>query len=347
MNNMEDIKSKEKKYSSSISKLTFMLTKQCTLKCWMCDFGMTKELSKQIPLEVSEIIQILSHPIFKSLQTVTFTGGEPFTFPKILSLYRSVIEKRPDLCVNFSSNGTLLKPMIEVLDNVRNWHLINLLVSIDGIKKHDIQRGIKGSFNISIKNLGILKYRFPKLRILIKYTITPINYDELEKTFDYFLAKGYNFTAKLIENNPYYTNRISYNEHISDFSFTSDQLISIKTQLNNILKNVVRYRHNLKISEIQELMESLNSNWQRNKRCSTPREGAFIDNDLNFYSCKEYPPILNISQSTLDKLVTNNTYLTIIKHEQENTGYCTRCISQMRISKEEKKCLKFLKHFIH
>src|SRR5437016_655503 len=92
----------------SFRRLTIALTELCNLDCWMCDFARSKGLTKHIPMKPEEIVQLLGHRFFRSLFSVTLTGGEPFAYPGLEALVEGLRGRYPALQINFSSNATLL-----------------------------------------------------------------------------------------------------------------------------------------------------------------------------------------------------------------------------------------------
>jgi len=320
-----------------------MLTEICNLDCWMCDFARSKKLTKVLPFAPEEVVELLRHPVFfRSLRTLTFTGGEPFAYPRIKELYAKIRAAYPNLRCNFSTNCTLLPKMLPVLHSVTDWNKVGLLVSVDGIAKHDLQRGREGSFDKTLGNLELLREHYPKLSITLKFTITPINYDELQKTYELLSDRGFRVTAKMLEHNPHYTNKLSIGTPDAGSGFTPEQLTSIERQLKAILSRAPKSRSPLRTRELQEVLESLSPLWERSGSCYTPSVGAFIDCDLNLFTCKEYDPVLNLRSDSLDRLGGSGQYRTICDHEAANTGKCTRCTSQMKIGPGSPRWLGYL-----
>jgi MoaA/NifB/PqqE/SkfB family radical SAM enzyme len=311
--------------------LNLVLTESCNLDCWMCDFGRRNKRTKDIPLSIEEILNLLDHPVFSgSLKSMTLTGGEPFLFPGTEKLYLALRDRKPGLKVNFSSNATLLPRMIKVFDHIRDWNKVSLFVSVDGIRKHNEQRGTEGSLELTVRNLKALRARYPLLPITLKFTITPINYVELEATFRHFQFLGYRITAKMVENNPYYTNSLSHQKHQTDFRFTEDQFASLRSQLKAILRDWPALEGYSR-REVKEVLESLDPKWKRPDGCVTPEKAAFIDCDLNFFTCKEYPPVLNLKSDDLSNLANTDSFRNVVNHQKCNTGQCTRCTSPLKI----------------
>jgi MoaA/NifB/PqqE/SkfB family radical SAM enzyme len=324
-----------------IRSLTIALTEVCNLDCWMCDFAVSKGLSKAIPLSCDGIVELIGHPVLKGLRGVNLTGGEPFAYPHLGELYAKLLEVRPKLHVTFSSNATLPKKMVSVLSQTREWNRVTLFTSIDGIEAHDKQRGTEGAFVRTRDTLLTLREHFPKLPIIVKFTITPVNFHEIAATHAEVTRHGFAFTVKLLENNPYYTNKLSFAEHGDDFSFSADAVTQIKAQLEGLASRSGSSRRD---EELRDVLEALEHGWTRGGRCGTPTEGAFLDSHLNFFTCKEYPPVLNLANASLDGLMSAPGYSAVVQHEAENSGHCTRCTSHMKIRQEGPAWQKWLAH---
>lgn len=319
----------------NFSSVTIMLTQLCNLDCWMCDFAVSKGLKEGLPWTVDEYVSFLKHGYFRKLSSIGFTGGEPFAYAQIKPLYVRLQEVFPQMFISFSSNATLLKPMMESFETTQNWNRTRLFTSIDGIATHDVQRGKPGAFDKSMGNLAKLRERFTKLGIDIKFTITPVNYKELRAAYSYCTDRGFNFTAKMLENNPFYTNVLSYKQHKNDFQFDAAQISEVRQQLEWILTHqasaVSAERHN----EMQEVYDSLDPAWRRGGRCNVPSGAAFLDSSLNLFTCKEYPPVVNLSTASLDDIPASAVYQQIIESEKSNLDACARCTSQLKKKKVE------------
>lgn len=322
--------------------ITIMLTEFCNLDCWMCDFAVSKGLTESLAWTPLEYISFLRHPFFKDLRAIGFTGGEPFAYQGVQELYAALQSAFPSMFISFSSNATLLKPMSETLALTRNWRQTRLFTSIDGVASHDIQRGKPGALDKSMKHLGEMRRRFPELGIDIKFTITPVNYQELKDAYLMCTELGFNFTAKMIENNPYYTNTLSFQEHQEDFRFNEEQLAVVREQLTWILDHLSPTVAEVRRAEMKEVLASLDPAWRRSGRCRVPKESAFLDPRKNFFACKEFPALINLNDATLDDIPASPHYRQLIEAEAKNMQACTRCTSQLKKPKVESRWTRLL-----
>jgi MoaA/NifB/PqqE/SkfB family radical SAM enzyme len=317
--------------------ITIMLTELCNLNCWMCDFAVSKGLKEAISWSADEYLEFLSHPFFKDLNSIGFTGGEPFVYAGLKPLYSRLQERFPSMFISFSSNALLFKPMSETFALTRDWKNTRLFTSIDGVQLHDVQRGRQGAFETSMGNLARLRELYPALGIDIKFTITPVNHAELKDAYVYCTERGFNFTAKLIENNPYYTSVNSSASRDQEFTLSPAQLQTVREQLDWILGQPQGQVSQSRRRELEELALALDPEWRRDGRCAAPTEAAFLDARLNFFTCKEYPPVLNLNDRSLDQITESMPYRQAIEFERCNGGVCTRCTSQLKTSRTHHK----------
>lgn len=141
------------------------------------------------------------------LKSIIFCGGEVFLLPDFPQLVNTLIHK--DIFVTIITNGT-----IDRLDEIKNPHNCQILVSLDGPKEiHDQNRG-NGNFDKSIKYIKhAQKLGFPTG---IMFLITKDSYPHK----DSFLPSLYNlYNLKKLELT-YLTDR--------RLSLTNDQCLDIK-----------------------------------------------------------------------------------------------------------------------
>ncbi|MCP5016344.1 MAG: hypothetical protein GY938_13900 [Ketobacter sp.] len=311
--------------------LTVMLTELCNLDCWMCDFAVSKGLREQLPWASEDFIGFISHPFFDRLHSIGFTGGEPFAHSDVLSLYAALVQARPKLFFSFSSNASLIKPMVDALACTRDWNRFKLFTSIDGVETHDVQRGRLGALQKSLGNIEILRRHYPKLTVEVKFTVTPVNHHELLSAYRLITSHGLDFTAKMIEVNPNYTSQLSFDKHSESFRFTPAQIDVVRRQLDTMLSEPVQVSLR-RLAEMTELRESLEPDWGRSGHCKLPSSGAFLDSRLRLFTCKEYAPVLDLSRQSLDDLLCSKAYAAVHRAEQENVEACTRCTSQLKMT---------------
>lgn len=157
---------------------------KCNLRCQICYTRKTDPI-----LSLDEILSFVSRyeKTFR-IDTITFCGGEVFTLPYFTALLNTLIRK--GIFIQIITNGT-----IDRLEEIVNPNMINLIVSIDGLREdHDANRG-EGNFAKSVSFLKkAQKYGFHTeiFSIITKRNIEKI--DAFEKGIEELLGHRVSIT---------------------------------------------------------------------------------------------------------------------------------------------------------
>jgi MoaA/NifB/PqqE/SkfB family radical SAM enzyme len=181
--------------------VSLAVTNRCNSHCIMCNiWRRNKELPdiKSLEMSRSEIIDLLSRPLFSELVELDLTGGEPHLRDDLVDIVLGAAElKKSSLhklrSIIIASNG-LMPPKIisnsqRILEGLKDTNIDLISVaSIDGIgETHDKIRGTKGAFELATKTIsGLLALRkeYPNYFIGLKTTILPQNIDMLDAILD-------------------------------------------------------------------------------------------------------------------------------------------------------------------
>ena len=127
--------------------LWFGVTDKCNSRCVYCNIWKMKPCPD--PLTPSEIEIILSNDLFKNIQYVLNSGGEPVMRTDIKDVFAVEHKVLPDARLQLSTNGILVDSIISLVQFALEdlgCHL-DVGVSLDGVgENHDSTRGIKGNF---------------------------------------------------------------------------------------------------------------------------------------------------------------------------------------------------------
>jgi MoaA/NifB/PqqE/SkfB family radical SAM enzyme len=274
------------------------------------------------------LFSFLSRPDLKNLKTISFTGGEPFLRNDLCELCRAVWKINPAIRIYISTNGTPEAQIFEFLNRVDDISNLKVTVSVDGIAKQDVQRGSPGVFSVVDATIKRIIKTYPALEMNVKYTVTPVNYDEVWETYQYFKKMRITLLVKLIENNKNYTNKYRYQENRKDFIFSEAQTGNLLRQILLIKNDCSIFNFSLR-SYYSDVIEKLNNRPFKRARCLIPRSSLFVDTDLNVFTCKEYAPVINLKANKITDIFKSRLYNEIYKNEQNNTGYCRNCTSVM------------------
>lgn len=179
-------------YAATPLTLFFVINGRCNLKCKMCDVGQKNTESSfyknivgdklDFPFEKYKKIIL---DVKKDNPYISLTTTEPLLYKDLVPLIQFTREN--GLAINITTNGVLLDQRgVSLVDAGLN----RLSVSIDGPPEvHDVQRGVPGTFERVVRGLKqVYEYRDKKGKsvpeIYITTTITPFNYDQLDRMVD-------------------------------------------------------------------------------------------------------------------------------------------------------------------
>ncbi len=131
------IKQKIQDYSPYPQQILFHTLLHCNSDCIMCPFAKSKRptdpktaelFAKILPTEL--VKKVVDESIGKGLQSVVFTGGEPFMDKELLVKIKYVREKLPLVHIHLFSNGSFLNE--DRINTLIDVGLNSLTISIDG-----------------------------------------------------------------------------------------------------------------------------------------------------------------------------------------------------------------------
>lgn len=161
-------------------KIDLLITKYCNLACKHCfENSSPKLLTSKTSIE--DIIKLFNEIDLMNVQTVKITGGEPFTYPYIKELIGKIGQYRFE-CIILTNAMLIDVKSMEIMAK----NNVKLGISLDGITSevHDFLRG-KGSFNILIKQLSLLKEFGVKFSITT--SLTQKNFRDISNIANYVL----------------------------------------------------------------------------------------------------------------------------------------------------------------
>lgn len=159
--------------------VVWAVTKACNLKCVHCYASATAgpaqgELTHEEGLNLLDDLKAFNVP------AVLFSGGEPLARADTLMLigYAQSI----GLPCTLSTNGVLIDE--RMADRLAHIGLRYVGISLDGNKAtHDKLRGVKGAFDATTNAIRFL--RNSGVKVGVRYTITALNFDQLDGIFDF------------------------------------------------------------------------------------------------------------------------------------------------------------------
>jgi len=154
------------------------ITNKCNLNCKHCNRSSGNKLKNELSFFlVKKVIDQLARD-FKSIEHLSFGGGEPLMRKDFLKIVEYAISKK--LPVRINTNGLLISDSIA--KTLKKMGVYHIQISIDGNEKnHDFVRG-KGNYKKSIEKVKILKKY--NISTSFRMTLFKNNYKDAEPLYD-------------------------------------------------------------------------------------------------------------------------------------------------------------------
>ena len=190
--------------------IVFEVTDRCNSRCVHCSIW-RREPTKGV-LIPEEIEQTFNDVLFKEVEYVLVTGGEPTVRGDIKDIYLRIHKALPKAALQLSTNALLPDRVIDIVQTAMAHDIrFDVGVSLDGIgEEHDKLRGVKGNFekaNRLLHKLVELKENHKdKLRVAAGIVISDLTLHSLEGVRAYAKRLNINLTEAWYNEAPYYDN---------------------------------------------------------------------------------------------------------------------------------------------
>jgi MoaA/NifB/PqqE/SkfB family radical SAM enzyme len=267
--------------------MQFNVTWKCNSRCVMCNIWDRKSSEKE--LNAFEFDTILSDSLFRKIETVLISGGEPTLRQDLFQIVNVLRRRMPRLKkLILYTNGFNVKMISEQLPqiikfcNARNIH-VTIRVSIDGIGGlHDEIRGVPHAFDRTMDSINFLEeiQSHFSFRFGIATTISGKNVYSLEDIVSFCRGRDIDgiFIMSWISQN-YYGNASQKDELRID---------SVARQfLTNFLKDRIRESRLLKSDAYyyDKVIWMLRGQKKRTMPCPFLHQGIVLDACGNIYFC--------------------------------------------------------------
>lgn len=167
--------------------LTLFLTRRCNAKCPFCFYLSDKEASRAIASELSlEEIEKISSSM-GNLLWLALSGGEIFLRKDLVEIVKVFYQQNKPAIILLPTNGLLpqvIKDNTEAILKHCSNSVITVKLSLDGPESiHDTTRGVKGSFNKTMKTYEAIKGlldRYPNFELGINTVFCSMNQDYVD-----------------------------------------------------------------------------------------------------------------------------------------------------------------------
>lgn len=295
--------------------LTFILTFNCNARCIMCDSWKKESKNELSFTEIESIFKQLP-----KMDTIRFSGGEPFVRKDILEISNSAQKLLNPFMMHITTNGFLTERIIEFCNKREKKKPLLMLVSIDGMKQtHNKIRGQDNAWE-KVNNTLAELVKYQKLfNLSIRVNQTIVDNEGLE---EYFKLKKYlnkynvrnNVVIAYNESATYNINEISQFENYndSDFdtygNFNKEKLFIFIRKLKNDINNYPIADRIIKNYYTEGIYNRLiNYYGSPNPKCVALNSHLRILPDGNIPTCQfNTYPIGNLKDQTFNELWYND-----------------------------------------
>lgn len=334
---------------NKISHLTLQVTQMCNLRCEYCTYSggynNRSHSDKRMSTEIAQ--KAIDYLIKHSRDSVdrfglSFFGGEPLLAFDLIKMCVHYIKERAEgrtVKFNFTTNGTLLtEEKIEFLME----NDFNILVSLDGPdyihnKNRKFANSEKGSFDILIKNLDMIKNKYPefyKNNISFNTVLDPTNEFTCVNNFiiNSEMFDKTRFSSSVI-NDTYAKNPIVYSSnfeeeyeyelfklYLSKLGWLSEQEIS--PMLNGSFSRIKRTARSLESHKLTQMPEASH----RGGPCLPGVHKLFVDVNGEFYPCERVSESSSVTKiGNIDSGIDLDKATRLLNIEQFTSDLCKNC----------------------
>lgn len=198
------LRSLKRKAFPCLTKLWVETTDLCNSKCKTCNIWQNKATHNILD------INVLSDPLFKNVDYIINSGGEP----SLVDLERLLLcehELLPKAILQVSTNGILADKVAHaVWSALANGAKVEVGVSLDGIDDaHDEWRGVKGNFaqvDNLLEKLSCLRKEYPCLYVSVGSTLTDYTAKQCGDLLGYTRKIGVPFMWHWYNTSSFYNN---------------------------------------------------------------------------------------------------------------------------------------------
>jgi radical SAM protein with 4Fe4S-binding SPASM domain len=331
--------------------LTFFLTRKCNLRCPFCFYlsgdkeadarSAGEKVESGHPLTARKNLTELSldeiEKISSSLDKLlwlAFSGGEIFLRNDIVEITKIFYEKNKPAIILFPTNGLLtdiIKEKIEeILDYCRKSTIV-VKLSLEGLEDlHDSARGVKGSFQKTMRTYGALRKLLdvhPHFDLGINTVFSSSNQDHMDELIEFVngLEGIRTHTVSLIRGT------------VSDKelkAIDSEKYLKTISRLASNLKRKISGTYNFKGAKVKAAQDILQRRMiyhtlKRKKQlipCYAGRLNLVLTETGEVYPCESFTMEMgNVRDNNYDlaKILQNNKAQKYLRSIQAKDCYCT------------------------
>jgi len=315
--------------SNKPTQATFLCTDQCNSRCNWCN---SWKRPKQKEMTLEEIDSAFKKLKNFGIRMVYLSGGEPLVKKDISDIIDIITKQGMEII--FTTNGLLLNE--KNTDKLVKYKNLHINVSLDTLDK-DIYKKIRGvdALELVLKNLKLLKKKYPKYPLRATMTVSKMNAKELIRVFKFCKENKIFFSP-----NPYFSHG-EYREENKEFVFEREEMRSLFKEVSKWLSEE-NYLSGFKVvyNDLDKWFAKENS-----KLCGAGTSFLWVGPQGQVAACQDLKPFCNILTDDLEKAYKTKIWLPQVS-KCCNTNpcyiYCTRSLETIRKNK-----VKFIKEMLN
>ena len=277
-------------------------TNNCNSKCITCSYW---EETHKGELSTNEVISALKELRTLGVEEIMFTGGEP-TIVKDLPLMVSEAKRFGFPIIGMTTNSLSIHS--NKIDQLIDAGLNEIILSFEGSDLHDEIRGVEGNTKKILTNLTYFsQLRAAGTKIDVKLATTLMNrtISQIPGVVELAESHGITMFLNLIDQGTYFFEGTDASlfeiEDWSALDHLIDWLIEVKADRPNVVGN--------SLFSLEYARRYFKEPKQEDIPCYLGYLGVEIDaNGDVFSNCWGLPPVGNLRQSSLSKIVNSKQY---------------------------------------
>lgn len=292
----------------------------CNSKCTMCNIWQQK-LDFEITPEQLEAT--LKDPLFKNVERVGVTGGEPTMREDLPQLYAAACKALPRLKgMSIITNAIKEKDVISRIEAVaeilKSYNKsFNIMVSLDGVGAvHDEHRGRPGNFESAMKVIDHFRHN-TGIPVNIGCTITKGNVWHMDEMLDFLQEEKLYGRFRVGE----FIQRL-YNEELVDEirNFSRDEVYHLLCFYERLIRE---FEPNPKYIRTYRSVQNVLMGRPRSIGCPYQGEGVVLDSKGEILYCAPKSEILG---STLKRSAEEIYFENVNEMSRIKKEHCSECI---------------------
>jgi Fe-coproporphyrin III synthase len=308
----------------------------CNCRCVMCDIWKDNQNLRQLTEDdVSALLVSLKK--FGTRQVV-MSGGEALLNPKFFKLCE--IFRSQNIKISLLSTGLALK---KNADQIWRW-VDDVIVSLDGNEEiHDQIRNIPYAYQKLKEGVQAIKAVDPKFKITGRSVIHKLNFRHWSSIIDSAKEIGLDqisFLPADVSSHAFNRDILWSDSRQHEILLEESELPDLKTAVEDLIHNYQRELESRFIAESPDKLRKIHSYYaafyQHNpfpyKKCNAPWVSTVIEADGTVRPCFFHPPIGNIKQNSLDKILNSVDSIRFRKQLDIDTdSTCMKCVCYLNL----------------